>query len=456
MEIVSENTNLVKWHETLDFLRGDVKRSQIPWPDFKAHIELQRQLHGPMPRSLKPLFFEIIDNNWTYLSDKRAAIQAVFEADQPLPEQSSLSPEIEQKLAQKEIWLIRVDPEVMRILIGLHLTTAARLYALALDMMRNDHEATGGNCWIDIQALYAAQHEAGITLQRSTFYEALRAGIGLLWRGRHNGRLYILAQKKTAGLLVERAIAAGLPGLVATNKPGSKAAYINPGGSLQQFEIACYEAWLGMRRYPSLGRETLQALWNREKKALLEWERESDNIRVQENYAQTASPHDPRIPDHAAPADLNGHNGYIWRRPNTYHLIDKPMIHRANGQRKKVRGAALRKCEDHDLLLKPGGNGADVRNFVKPLPVDFAELTPGQQWYEENNAIYEAEKAFIRATTKRPEAQTLRYLYIGRRGDNQYRTPHDGIGTWELMLPVGASGYSDRPKTSPRHYRRVN
>src|SRR5690606_717548 len=140
-----------KWSERYDDLR-----LELPLLDpqhrparIKLVVESTHKQYGKMPAAFVPNFMALVDNDRFYTDQKRLAIQATrdarelkqhyeaWKATQSQEEQrhnssttpdTPLSPEIQQNLGQRPVWLIRIDPEVMRILIGLYLTTAARLY----------------------------------------------------------------------------------------------------------------------------------------------------------------------------------------------------------------------------------------------------------------------------------------------------------------------------------------
>lgn len=320
---------------------------------------------------------------------------------------------------------IRIDPELGRVAVALHLSSEFRLWTVVRDMIRQLQAEGKPDNYVMVDALISALKTHGINYTRANVRLLLKNGQNRGFWTIHAGRVYITGVKRVAAILTRMAIDNDIP--VDRDKPGIRDWYIRVSGEIGEFNAHVYAAWLAANDNPTISRQTLQALWNRERPTLQTWERLA-KIKTIENYAQTKEIEDPRIPDHAVSGRMRESAesttiGYRWQRPNTYSAPKKLREHGHKGQARKVRKTVNVVCEtaQHPDSMA-GAHSVGVRNFDS----------------------LKAYRAAWRRDSRRdvPIDAHTDYLFLGavrirRRGKL--------IGTWELMG-------SREPQTSPGDY----
>jgi hypothetical protein len=208
------------------------------------------------------------------------------------------------------------------------------------------------------KALRAELAQFGVSYTRQHLNLLLKAGDGLFWN-RCKRYLYLRSPAYISTQLISR-----YPDLAVTNRPGVRDVYLSPAGSLEQWEAMIYAGWHTHREAPTLSREELERLFNRDQNTIRRWEqtRLTNIITVRHNFAQA----DPRRisftpPPYSQPyvANVYTKDGWqqvmrvYWQLPNSYepHGIRQ---HPRKGQASKTRKAA-NDCFDLPANERRGG-----------------------------------------------------------------------------------------------------
>ena len=237
---------------------------------------------------------------------------------------------------------IRVEPELGRASIFLHVAAEFRVYVIAREITRSGD----GSGRTTKKALKKWMKAYGQDYSREHLSRLLRAGEGLFWNRSYKD-IYIRNPAHVAASMAEID-----PSVFTTNKPGVRDMYLSPTGSLEQWEAMLYAAWLAYRENPTIARETLAHLFNRSADTLRLWEEKhlSGLVTVRANYAQCPHPNleDDRYFEHI-PEHSQAYRGYVqfqgkwtevirfyWRTCNTYQVKGIRQHHR-KGQAPQVR-----------------------------------------------------------------------------------------------------------------------
>ena len=173
---------------------------------------------------------------------------------------------------------IRTEPELGRICVGGYKGSEFRLWTVARHITRQ----ADGSGRVSKRRLRAILGQFGVSYTRQHLNRLLKAGDGVFWN----------LSKRSLHLRTPRIITAKLiaqfPKLAATNRPGVRDVYLSPAGSLEQWEAMIYIGWMTHREAPTISREELERLFNRDQNTLRRWEqsRLSGLIDVRTNYAQ--------------------------------------------------------------------------------------------------------------------------------------------------------------------------
>ena len=240
---------------------------------------------------------------------------------------------------------VRVDPDLGRLTVALHVASLFRLWVVGRDVVRRGN----GSGQVAKASLKDALAAEGVTYSKGHFNHLLRQGAGLFWDLDHTcKRLFLRAPKPVARQLTRRALALDL-GLIDRDPPGVRDVYLSPAGSHEQWEAMIYAGWMADRNHPTIARETLERLFRRDQDTLRRWEQQclDEMLTIRKNYAQLANPQGEfydLIPEHAESylAQLRW-KGQIteairiyWRLPNTYQ-VQGIRQHPHKGQASKVR-----------------------------------------------------------------------------------------------------------------------
>lgn len=234
---------------------------------------------------------------------------------------------------------LRVDPELARLSIGLHVASRFRLWTIARQLTRMG----AGSGKVTRRDLKSALRFYKIAYTRQHINKLMRTGEGIFWNSNRNV-LYIRSGRTVATCLTQQALEM-CPDLL-LNKPGVQDVLLSPAGSLERWEAMIYAGWLTHRNNPTISRDTLQRLFNRSAETLHRWETEhlEKHLHIRANYAQcafydTAAKVQPeRLDCYVAITDQGCTLRLIWQLPNTY-LVKGIKTHRHKGQSKTVRQA---------------------------------------------------------------------------------------------------------------------
>jgi len=265
---------------------------------------------------------------------------------------------------------VRVDPDLGRLAIALQLASLFRLWVVGRDVVRRGN----GSGQVEKACLKRALAGYNITYSKGHFNRLLLQGAGLFWDLDHAcSRLFLRAPKPVAQQLTRRALALN-PAVIERDRPGVCDMYLSPTGSHEQWESMIYAGWLADRNNPTIARETLAQLFNRDQDTLRRWEHNclSDIVTLRKNYAQLPNPQGEfyeLIPEHAQSYVANtGFKGQVveeirifWRLPNTY-FVKNVRQHPHKGQASKVRKVVNREL-DQFAAEQSAGNmpAADMR-----------------------------------------------------------------------------------------------
>jgi len=247
--------------------------------------------------------------------------------------------------------IARIDPEIARIAVALHLVPAHRVWVIARELVRE----SGGAGHISKGQLASALADVGVSYSAAYLNRLLRSAEGLFWRqDRPCKRIFICGAANVGVNLVEFAVATGQVDVIGTNRPGAIDVHVEVSGGLEQWEAQIYAAWMAYRECPTISRDALQCLFGRDESTLRRWEQSHlPRLRVRPNYAQSRDGRAARrtAPQHSYQYVANVGDGTVtrlrWRLPSTYQ-ISTMSRHDRRGQSRKVRrasNAALRSPE---------------------------------------------------------------------------------------------------------------
>jgi len=232
---------------------------------------------------------------------------------------------------------IRVDPELARISIGLHLASEFRLWLIARALNRQ----SDGSGKVSKQEFQATLREFGIGYSRQHLRRLLNTGKHLFW-DENKTSLYLRSSQYVARELTQKAIEEN-PDLL-ENRAGVTDVLLCPSGSLEQWESTIYAGWLYYRNNPTISREVLSKLFNRTADTLRHWEstRLINTVSIRKNYAQcdSADVWERIRPETTLSYVARTKDGekarFLWQISNTY-SVKGIKEHRHKGQAKKVR-----------------------------------------------------------------------------------------------------------------------
>jgi hypothetical protein len=268
--------------------------------------------------------------------------------------------------------VVRLDPELGRLAVGLGRAAELRLWAIARHRSTTQH---GGRGWVRVEALKADLDRARPYSKRH-LRRLLRAGHGVFWQ--YSGRrVYLAGVQNLAGALARQAAAAS-PALVATNIPGRmKDVYLPVDGPHEQWEALLYAGWLAAKNDPTIARATLAALFNRSAETLGRWEqaRLAGVVLVTPGYAQVMAGDTLNeetgdqviyIPEGAkAYEDRAGVLHLRWQLPNTYRSHIRQ--HNRKGQGRKVRQAVASSLAGEPLEVMAEGQPRNPRRYYEDV-----------------------------------------------------------------------------------------
>lgn len=234
---------------------------------------------------------------------------------------------------------IRVDPELARISIGLHLASEFRLWLVARAINRQND----GSGKVSKQEFKATLRKFGIVYTRQHLRRLFNTGKHLFWN-ENKKFFYIRSSQHVARQLTQRAIDEN-PDLL-ENRAGVIDVLLSPAGSLEQWEATIYAGWLYYRNNPTISREVLSKLFNRTADTLRYWESEqlTKTVSVRKNYAQcdSADVWEKFRPETTLSYVARTQDGekarFLWQISNTY-IVKGIKEHSHQGQAKKVRKA---------------------------------------------------------------------------------------------------------------------
>lgn len=249
---------------------------------------------------------------------------------------------------------VRVDPELARISIGLHLASHFRLWIVGRSLTRDDN----GSGKVSKRQLKAILRTLGVVYTRQHINSLFRAGEGLFW-DTDRKHIYIRSWAFVAKQLTQHALDTNRDLLL--NKPGTKDVLLSPAGSLEQWEATIYAGWFYHRDYPTIARETLQKLFNRTPETMRRWEQDhlSTTLTPIKNFAQTPFMNvvDVLRPEplhsYVAKTDQGAQIRLMWQLPNTY-KTKGIREHHHKGQASKVRSAVNEQLQQPDNQWRVG------------------------------------------------------------------------------------------------------
>lgn len=243
-------------------------------------------------------------------------------------------------------YALRVDPELGRLAIVLHLAQGLRLWVVCRDLVRSATKGKLAAGRVPRQLLKERLKALGIGYTARHINRLLAASDGLFWNLSPDA-VHIRSVSYVAEQLVLQA-AQTCPETIATNKPGVREVYLPVGGSLEQWEAMLYAGWLTHRENPTIARETLAQLFGRSADSLRRWEamRLSHILTIRTNYAQAVLDEDLLetldyvLPSQAYSYVASGVEGpeirLRWQLPNTYNPAQIRQ-HHCKGQASRVR-----------------------------------------------------------------------------------------------------------------------
>jgi hypothetical protein len=245
--------------------------------------------------------------------------------------------------------LIRIDPELARLAVVLHVAPPFRLWAIGRELTRSGN----GSGLIDRDSLYKEMLRREVIHTRRHFNRLLAGGEGVFWNVDEE-RIFLRSWKHVACALVAEAKRLKV-GDLESNRPGVRQVTIDPAGTLEEFEANIYAGWQFYRTATFIARATLSVLFNRDKITIRRWEKQwlKGRIKIRYNFIQCADPIEicdflPGHDEHPRP-DARGYPAKVWYK-NKFH-IEKRMrwqisstymiagvgIHQPRGQSNKIR-----------------------------------------------------------------------------------------------------------------------
>lgn len=260
---------------------------------------------------------------------------------------------------------VRVDPELARISIGLHLASEFRLWLIARALNRH----ADGSGKVSKKEFKATLHEFGVGYSRQHLRRLLNAGKHLFW-DENKTSLYLRSSQFVARELTQKAIDEQ-PDLL-ENRAGVTDILLSPAGNLEQWEAMIYAGWLYYRNNPTISRMVLSKLFNRTADTLRHWESERllNTVSIRKNYAQCDSAEvweqiQPETTLSYVARTKDGEKArFLWQLSNTY-SVKGIKEHRYKGQAKKVRKAV------NQQLQQPANSwrgGSPVRKLYFDSP----------------------------------------------------------------------------------------
>ena len=323
----------------------------------------------------------------------------------------------------------RVDPELGRLCVALHLAPALRVWVVLRQQVR-EHDGSG---WIERKTLRAALSAQAITCGSRQLQRILTRGEGVFWNVTRQ-RVYMRSWAHLAATLTETAQTAHI-GRIERNRPGVREMYVPVAGGLEAWEAQLYAAWFASRNNPTISRSELAVLFNRDKTVLRRWERTRlvGQLTVRHNYAQCPSyeaffQHIPAYAlSYAAWVRWQGKPRQIarirWQLPNTY-VAGAYKQHHRKGQASKVRKRVNRVTETKPADERRGGwprlyfdTPETLRKFVRKHPevearyVWRGENRVGQGIFEINTSGFPLTHCLERAKPKDERAFMKEAIY---------------------------------------------
>jgi hypothetical protein len=321
---------------------------------------------------------------------------------------------------EPDILIIRIDPELARVAVGLERSGEYLVWSLARHFFGVPGRTTREKLLEKVEA-------TGVIQSRRHLNRILKLGQDLFWGLDGHGHVYLRGYVKVAEGLTHIAVDT-CPQLVETNLPGARDVHIPVGSSLGDFKAQVYAGWLAYRQNPKIARGTLATLFNCTPETLRNWEGTlGGQIKVVTNYGQTSL--NPKEHDEVIDCLPGHHYCYVtrkgeirlrWRQPNTYQTCGiKEHAHK--GQSRKARTYAARTA-----WYQPVESGAPPHaSFMKKLPFDRSHRVP-KQYYESDELLRRHLKRLAKKGKPGITPATPRYVYLG-----EDRNKH---GIWELSL----------------------
>ena len=353
-------------------------------PELHGWAQAQlRSKHGFVPFLPQPM---------SVAKPAAAQFQAIFGV-RPVITPQTLAPASD-ALLDAQTTHFRVDPELGRLCVVLHLAPALRLWVVIRQYVR-EHEGSG---WIDRQSLLDALKAQSITYSARHLRRVLAEGEGLFWNVTRE-RVYMRSWVHVAALMTRNAHSEKA-GRIERNRPGVREMYVPVAGDLEQWEAQLYAAWFAYRNNPTISRSELCHLFGRDKTTLRHWEkaRLAGQLTVRHNYAQCPNVEAffQHIPHYATSytAWVHGQGKprkitrIRWQLPNTY-LVGAIKQHHRKGQTSKVRKRVNEVSEIMPADERRGGwhrlyfdQAETLRKFVRNHP----EAEARYAWRGENHS----------------------------------------------------------------------
>jgi hypothetical protein len=262
---------------------------------------------------------------------------------------------------------LRCDIELARIALGLRQSVLFRLW-LILHALASQ---TGRQGFTRAQ-LDAALTSYGVSQVAAYTSRLLRRGHNLFWQlDPRTGLIYATGYITLCKRLVEHAAQHKLYDLFMTNGPGDKRdMYLDVSGTNADFESSILNGWYASKTNPTISREVLQLLFNRDARTLRQLEARA-GIQVVENIAETADPANVPL---RANGDLRtdvyrtierGHTIYHYHLPNTY-ISTLCKQHHARGQSRRAAYSFQLWIDALELSGTSPANGLSVGQ-LKPM-----------------------------------------------------------------------------------------
>lgn len=315
---------------------------------FAAYVQRQRFAHDPLLGLGLELGATITPcdprpENLLPTGDKNEAARTAEPqtVEQGTPDAAQLPPQLP---------AVRIDVELARLAVATRRAACFRVWAVA-------HALGNGSGFIDRVELLDALTLHGYVASKRTFDQQVQRGAGTFWTyDSTTGRLYLAGAARLAVRLTRKVQVAGREAVISTNEPGATRAYVDLSGELVNAEARIYAAWVRARQeqaarrsaFFEISRANLQALWNRSKTTLLNWEKLT-NVQTEDRFTEHHETTGEMIPKHAYLCLDEAGTAYTsWRLPNRFSA--PPIeIHPHAGQRRKIRAAVRAMFTDvHD------------------------------------------------------------------------------------------------------------